>query len=91
MEPAMADWSRSLLSQTRLFMDVQNGTDPVLSELLEDLELVLIQIVGVANSSGGDQARALSELNLALKGLEESDVLPRIQAVIPAGIGRFGT
>ena len=90
--PASLDgWSRNLLSQTRLLMDAEGGVDPVISELLEDLELVLVQIVGVAGGASGDQERVRSEMNLALQGLEESDVLPRIQAVVPAGPGRFGT
>ena len=91
VEPAMGSWARGLLSQTRLLMDAQRDSDPVMKELLEDLELVLVQIVGVANASEGDQERIRSELNLALEGLEEREVLPRIQAVIPAGPRFVGT
>ena len=58
--------------------------------LLEDLELVLVQVVGVTEH-GGDRARTRSEMNLALDGLKERDVLPRIQAVVPAGLGLSGT
>jgi hypothetical protein len=62
-----------------------------MAELLGDLELVLVQILGVANAPESDPARVRSELNLALSGLERSDVLPRIQAVIPARSGYHGT
>jgi hypothetical protein len=72
-------------------MDAQGATDPVIAELLEDLELVLVQLVGIADDASGDRERVRSEMNLALQGLEESEVLPRIQAVVPAGPSRYGT
>ena len=91
MEPTMGNWAKQLLSQTRLLMDAQPASDPVMEDLLKDLELVLVQIVGVANAPPEDQARIQSELNLALEGLEKREVLPRIQAVVPAGPGYLGT
>jgi len=91
VEPAVGTWAESLLTQTRLLLDAQGDADPVMRDLLEDLELVLAQIVGVANAGSGDEARVRSELSLALNGLEESEVLPRIQAVVPAGPGYRGT
>ena len=89
--PSLAAWSRNLLRQTRLLMDAQGEGDPVMAQLLEDLELVLVQLVGVATGSRDDQDRVRSEINMALEGLDESKVLPRIQAVIPAKPGRYGT
>lgn len=91
VSPAVGDWSRNLLRQTRLLMDAQDGDDPVMAELLEDLELVLVQIVSVTAGSATDDEQLRSEMNLALDGLNDSDVLPRIQAVLPAGPRRFGT
>jgi len=91
IEPAVASWARGLLAQTRLLLDAQGEADPVMADLLEDLELVLAQIVGAANADEGDQARVRSELNLALDGIEDHEVLPRIQAVIPAGPRFVGT
>jgi len=90
VEPAMGMWARSLLSETRLLMDAQGDGDPAMKRLLEDLELVLAQIAGAAHADGGDQARVRSEMTLALNGMEEREVLPRIQAVIPAGPGFAG-
>jgi len=84
MDPAMGAWSRSLLTQTRLLLDSSSAEDPALRELLEDLELVLVQIAAVSEV-GGDEDRVRSELSLALNGLEQRDVLPRIQAVMPNG------
>ena len=91
MEPSVGSWARGLLSQTRMLMDAQGDADPAMSALLGDLELVLIQIVGAANANGGDQAKVRSELNLALDGMNEREVLPRIQAVVPAGPRFVGT
>jgi hypothetical protein len=89
--PSLGEWSRTLLSQTRLLMDFQRSDDPVMAELLSDLELVLIQLVAIANEAPSDQERVRSEMNLALEGLEENEVLPRIQAVVTAGPRRYGT
>ncbi|MFO8174073.1 MAG: hypothetical protein R6T96_07290, partial [Longimicrobiales bacterium] len=50
VEPTVGSWAKQLLSQTRLLMDAQPESDPVMEELLRDLELVLVQIVGVANA-----------------------------------------
>ncbi len=71
-------------------MDLPEADDETVRELLEDLELVLVQIVGVAEANG-DSADDRSELALALEGLAERDVLARIQAVLPAGPGLAGT
>jgi hypothetical protein len=90
VDPGMVKWARGLLAETRLLMDMPGADDPAVGELLEDLELVLVQIVGVAESED-DPARKRSELTLALEGLEERDVLARIKAVLPAGDGLAGT
>jgi hypothetical protein len=91
VDPAVGTWARGLLTQTRLLLDTPDGNDPALRDLLEDLELVLVQVVGVAELAPGDDARARSELTLALEGLQEREVLPRIQAVTPTGPVLAGT
>jgi hypothetical protein len=91
VDPAMGAWARGLLTQTRLLMDTQEEQDPAMRELLEDLELVLVQIVGVTEAAGGDESRAREELTLTLDGMERSEVLSRIQAVVPPGAGLAGT
>jgi hypothetical protein len=85
IDPATAGWASGLLSQTRLLID-QDGSDPTVNDLLLDLEFLLIQIVGVAETGSTDVARARTELELALRSLEEGEVLPRIQAVLPPGL-----
>ena len=82
VDPSMARWATGLLSQTRLLID-QDGSDPAVNDLLLDLELLLIQIVGVSETGSTEDARARIELELALRSLEEGEVLPRIQAVLP--------
>jgi hypothetical protein len=89
--PGMGSWARGLLTQTRLLMDAHRDSDPAMTELLEDLELVLVQIVGATGASEDDPTRVQAELNLALGGLDDSEVLPRIQAVIPTGPRFVGT
>lgn len=89
LDPAMGAWARGLLTQTRLLLDRTEGEDPTMRELLEDLELVLVQIVAVAD--GGDEERVRSELALALDGIEQREVLPRIEAVLPTVTPLAGT
>lgn len=73
-------WARGLLTETRLFLDAPDPGDPALRNLMEDLELVLVQIVGVAGSKGGE-GRARTELDLTLEGMEKKKIMTRIQAV----------
>jgi hypothetical protein len=86
VDPATRAWAQGLLAQTRLLLDAEGVTTPAVNDLLLDLELVLIQIVGVSETDAADEARARTELELALRTLEEGEVLPRIQAVIPPGM-----
>ena len=91
LDPVVRPWARSLLTETRLLLDTSDGVNPDVRELLEDLELVLVQIVGATGAEDVNGARAGVELDLALRGLDNRDVLPRIQAVMPALPGLSGT
>jgi hypothetical protein len=91
LDPVVRPWSRTLLAQTRLLLDSPKGVDPEIRELLEDLELALIQIVGVVDADDVSGARAGVELDLAMRGLDNRELLPRIQAVLPAVPGLAGT
>jgi len=91
VDPTVGTWARGLLTQTRLLLDSSADQDPAMRELLEDLELVLVQIVGVSQVAGEDESRVREELTLALRGLEQREVLSRIQAVVPSGSGLAGT
>jgi hypothetical protein len=74
-------WSGAgeLLVGTRLLLDSPAAEDPVLRSLLEDLELVLVQVVRLAEDRGG------VELELVSEGLERGGLLERLRTVIPAG------
>ena len=87
VDPMTSEWARGLLSQTRLLIDVQGGSDPTVDDLLLDLELLLIQIVGMGDTGASDEAHARTELDLALRSLEEGEVLPRLRAALPALAG----
>lgn len=90
LDPALGVWARGLLTQTRLLLDSTEGGDPTMRELLEDLELVLVQVAAVAHG-GEDGERTRSELSLALEGIEQREVLPRIEAVLPTVTPLAGT
>jgi hypothetical protein len=85
LSPGTGRWARDLLLETRLLMDARSGEDREIRALLEDLELVLAQIVGVTEGGTTDGSRARTELDLAVRGLENGEMLSRIQAAIPAG------
>jgi hypothetical protein len=80
VDPMTGTWARGLLVQTRMLMDARTGDDPVMIELLEDLELVLAQVVGLAEGGVIEGDRTRTELDLALRGVEERELLPRLQA-----------
>ena len=71
VDPMVDDWARDLLAQTRLILDVSDDGGEV-SDLLLDLELVLVQIVGAGS---GD---AMEEMDLAIRGMDEGSVLSRL-------------
>ena len=48
---AAPDWAGGMLVQTRLLMGTPVADDPAVRELLEDLELVLAQIVGLSRDN----------------------------------------
>ena len=74
-------WGRQVLGSTRLLIDSPAGQDPQLRTLLEDLELVLVQIVQL---SGGELSP--TDRELVEGALDNSDLLPRIRTVVPAGV-----
>jgi hypothetical protein len=71
-----------LLSSTRLMLDSPVADDPMLKELLEELELVLVQVVQLSYSQGRE-----TEIDLITQGIERKSLLPRLRTAIPAGSG----
>lgn len=81
-------WGRGLLTETRLLLDSPAGEDPALRALLEDLELIFAQVAVLSEGDGSeDGGWARQELRLIAEGLDEQDMLSRIQAVLPAESG----
>ncbi|MFL5605584.1 MAG: hypothetical protein ACJ8AD_03990, partial [Gemmatimonadaceae bacterium] len=71
--------ARDLLRNTRLLLATRTNDDPVLTHLLEDLELVLMQISQyTAEGRRGD----LDAIN---QSLDRRNVLPKLRSTIPAG------
>ena len=85
LDPQLRALARGMLSQTRLFLDASAGVDPEVRRLLEDMELILAQLVSVTE----DGSRSRTELDLALRGLENREVLTRIRTL--SGTGMAGT
>lgn len=71
--------ARDLLTTNRLLQDSPAAQDPQMKALLQDLELVLAQIARVSAEHGQ------KEVNLIIQGLNQSGVMVRLRAAIPAG------
>ena len=78
-EKALQRLARDLLSTTRLLMDSPAADDANRSQLLEDLEYVLMQIVQLdPNAPAEDRA-------MVNRAINREQVLTRIRSSIPAG------
>lgn len=83
-ERDLAAWGRELLMETRMHLDLQESRAPKElaaledSELLEDLELVMLQISRLG--SGAPDV----EWQLARESIEIKNAIPRLQAVTDA-------
>jgi len=78
-EVALQRLARDLLSTTRLLMDSPAADDASRSQLLEDLEYVLVQIVQLdPNAPAEDRA-------MVNRAISREQVLTRIRSSIPAG------
>lgn len=78
-ELALQRLARDLLSTTRLLMDSPAADDATRSQLLEDLEYVLMQIVQLdPNAPAEDRA-------MVDRAISREQVLTRIRSSIPAG------
>jgi hypothetical protein len=69
------DWAGGMLVQTRLLLGTPAAEDVQLKNLLEELELVLAQIVGLSQK---DCARDMAWIR---KGLQERATIDRLRAV----------
>lgn len=81
-ELSFSTQARDLLLSTRLLLDAPGAQDARRRALLEDLELILVQIAQL-------DRRSTDEIDLITDGLEQRQVLPRLQSAIPAGSARL--
>ena len=75
-EGAIAEQGSQLLATVRLLLDSPIGSDPRLSALLADLELVLVQVARLESVHPDD------ELLLIHDALDARDIVPRIRSVV---------
>ena len=86
VDQQLSGWAKEMLVDTRLLIDSPAASDPSISNLLKDLELLLAQI---ASTRPGEKTEA--ELDLIQNGIKETDVLPRLRATASPNRMRVGT
>ena len=77
---AIANWTKDMLSTTRLLMDSPAGEDAATRKLLEDLEVVLVQMVQLPASAGAEDRRMIE------RTLERGQLLTRLRTVAPTAV-----
>lgn len=75
VDQQLTDWSKEMLTGTRLLIDSPASDDPRIEHLLQDLELLLTQIAATTQ-----EEKTQAELSLLQHGIKETDVLPRLRA-----------
>jgi hypothetical protein len=78
-DTALAQWSRTLLRDTRLLLDSPAGADAARRTLLEDLERILVQI------ARGLGARDTADLTYTSEALRSSTIMNQLRTSVPAG------
>jgi hypothetical protein len=84
LDASVGPWTRALLLETRLLLDARPDRSDEMQRLLADLELVLMEILGAVEGSGIGEERLRTETELAVKALDEREMLPRIRSALPA-------
>jgi len=87
MDAQLADWSRDLLSTTRLLEASPVANDPTMRRLLEDLDLVIAQIARyVARGTVNTE-----ELDLIEESINKRGVVTKLRSSLPARLTPAGT
>ena len=87
VDAEIGEWARTLLLRTRLLMNSSAVQDPMVLELVEDLEIVLMQVVMLSPQLDGSRS---GELDLITEGLKDNDIMLRIRAIQPLGSAQAG-
>jgi hypothetical protein len=80
MDSQIAQWSRELLSTTRLLEASAAADDPVMKRLLEDLDLIIAQIAVYAARGTNNP----EELDLIEQSINQRGVIPKLRSTMPA-------
>jgi hypothetical protein len=90
LDQDMGRWGRSLLLETRLLKGSTTGQDRVLSRLLDDLELILVQVARLAPEEDLPEVIHEEELGLISEALQQQDIMMRLRSVLPIGAAQAG-
>ena len=74
---AINNWTKDMLSTTRLLLDSPAAKDAATRKLLEDLEVVLVQMVQLPASAGAEDRKMIE------RTLEHGQLLTRLRTVSP--------
>lgn len=77
---AIANWTKDMLSTTRLLLDSPAAKDAATRKLLEDLEVVLVQMVQLPASAGAEDRKMIE------RTLEHGQLLTRLRTVSPTAV-----
>ncbi|HXT18319.1 MAG TPA: hypothetical protein VN706_21995 [Gemmatimonadaceae bacterium] len=80
MDAQIAQWSRELLSTTRLLEASAAADDPVMKRLLEDLDLIIAQIAQYAARGTNNP----EELELIEQSINQRGVITKLRSTMPA-------
>ena len=77
---AINNWTKDMLSTTRLLLDSPAAKDVATRKLLEDLEVVLVQMVQLPTSAGAEDRKMIE------RTLEHGQLLTRLRTVSPTAV-----
>ena len=87
VDDGLRDWSKEMLSMTRMLEATGSEGDPTLKRLLSDLDLVLTQIK-LYTSRGTNDA---SDLDLIEESIHSRGVMTKLRSTLPARVMPAGT
>jgi hypothetical protein len=80
VDTQIADWSRELLSTTRMLEASPVNRDPTMKRLLEDLDLVIVQIAQYSTSGKHNP----DDLDLIEQSIDKRGVMTKLHSSLPA-------
>jgi hypothetical protein len=80
IDAQLADWSKEMLSTTRMLEASGDGSDPTLKRLLADLDLVLAQIKQYVARGTNDPG----DLDLIEESINKRGVITKLRGTLPA-------